>query len=270
MSNSQPFDLEELLEGANDPRRILGIFSYCDNRCERCSFRERCGLFHDLRRSQATDKMQPVVERLRDKVARTAFLVQAWCERAGIDLDRFQREIDPGAAAERTRKVEEARRDPLQQLAESYTRAGHALMRALHTTPAEGAWTDELVDAVDTISWLLLPISSKLHRAICGFATRDPAEEHPVQNDWNGSAKMARLHVAASKAAWQTLLAAGQAGEGAGIQGVIDLLERLDAEAAERFPRAMAFVRPGFDEPEVAAGAPTSLAPFEPRPWQRR
>jgi hypothetical protein len=32
------------------------------------------------------------------------------------------------------------------------------------------------------------------------------------------------------------------------------MLEELDAMTRERFPRAMTFVRPGFDEPEIAAG----------------
>jgi hypothetical protein len=32
------------------------------------------------------------------------------------------------------------------------------------------------------------------------------------------------------------------------------MLEALDADVRERFPRVMEFVRPGFDEPEAAAG----------------
>jgi hypothetical protein len=46
---------------------------------------------------------------------------------------------------------------------------------------------------------------------------------------------------------------------------MIELLHRIEADLTERFPRAMEFVRPGFDEPEVAAGALTSLACFDPR-----
>ena len=39
----------------------------------------------------------------------------------------------------------------------------------------------------------------------------------------------------------------------------------LEASIRDRFPRAMSFVRPGFDEPEIAAGAPAALPPFAPR-----
>jgi len=43
------------------------------------------------------------------------------------------------------------------------------------------------------------------------------------------------------------------------------MLRRIDDGVAEAFPLAMEFVRPGFDEPAVAAGALTTLAPYEPR-----
>lgn len=62
-------------------------------------------------------------------------------------------------------------------------------------------------------------------------------------------------------------------GDDAGGQATADgvpayaakVLDNLHTAVLERFPRAMAFVRPGFDEPEIAAGAPATLPPWAAR-----
>jgi hypothetical protein len=46
----------------------------------------------------------------------------------------------------------------------------------------------------------------------------------------------------------------------------VKMLDELEAAIRERLPRVMDFVRPGFDEPDIAAGALTRRAPFELRP----
>jgi hypothetical protein len=76
-------------------------------------------------------------------------------------------------------------------------------------------------------------------------------EEDVVQNDWNGTAKLARLIVAESKDAWQVVLKAGEASANSPLNELVELLDRIDAGLAERFPRAMDFLRPGFDEPST-------------------
>jgi hypothetical protein len=52
------------------------------------------------------------------------------------------------------------------------------------------------------------------------------------------------------------------------LRELVDVLKSIDINLAERFPRAMESVRPGFDEPDVTAGALTMLQCFEPRSWQ--
>ena len=49
------------------------------------------------------------------------------------------------------------------------------------------------------------------------------------------------------------------------MRQIVAMLRRIDGGLAEAFPLAMEFVRPGFDEPDVAAGALTTRAPHEPR-----
>jgi hypothetical protein len=122
----------------------------------------------------------------------------------------------------------------------------------------------DLTAAADTIDWFSTLIASKIDRAI---ASRADGWDNPddQQSDANGSAKVARLGIVESRRAWQVLMEAGRATADGVPARAVGMLEELDVLLAERFPLAMAFVRPGFDEPAVAAGAQTTLPPCAPR-----
>ena len=93
-------------------------------------------------------------------------------------------------------------------------------------------------------------IAVKLHRALDG---RDrhrrgevEADDHPVQNDWNGSAKVALISIERSAEAWQVIAqATGEDTPGDIARALQDLRTQVERE----FPDAWSFVRPGFDEP---------------------
>ena len=61
------------------------------------------------------------------------------------------------------------------------------------------------------------------------------------------------------------VLVGADALEGADHAVGVDHHDLTRFQLAERFPLAMEFVRPGFDEPAVAAGAQTRLPPCAPR-----
>ena len=152
-------ELEAYVDPAADPRFISGIYNYCHRRCERCPFTARCLVSRDLREYEARHPDAGVFEQVHDSFQKAFALLEAWCEREGIDFEAFRRVVNSEESFAEIERVGEAiDRDPLHQLARTYARAG------------------------------------------------------------------------------------------------------------ERFPRAMEFVRPGFDEPEIAAGALSTLACFEPRP----
>ena len=94
---------------------------------------------------------------------------------------------------------------------------------------------------------------------------RPDLDEDPIQNDWNGSAKVARLAIAESQRAWDMLLLVGEAPPDARLRQTRTLLDRIDRGLESRFPNAMDFVRPGFDEPAIADGALSTLECYEPR-----
>jgi hypothetical protein len=66
-----------------------------------------------------------------------------------------------------------------------------------------------------------------------------------VQNDWNGTAKLALVCIRRSIEAWDTLAEALGDSE---ARGVADQLRALQAEVERTFPDASRFIRPGFDD----------------------
>ena len=82
------------------------------------------------------------------------------------------------------------------------------------------------------------------------FAPRVPDGESdeidPVQNDWNGSAKVALISIERSAHAWRTI---AQALRDETAAMLADQMAALCREVESEFPAARSFVRPGFDEP---------------------
>ena len=66
-----------------------------------------------------------------------------------------------------------------------------------------------------------------------------PVDDTDVQSDANGSAKVARLLVADSRAAWRVLMEVGRAAADGVPAALVRLLDELDAGLAARFPRAI-------------------------------
>src|SRR5580765_1498294 len=194
-------------------------------------------------------------EQARDKFQECFRLLEQWCEREGIDFEALQREAHSGEADARMVRVERVvRMDALQKLATAYSHAALKLLDGLSAARALRTWPSEVDAAVETIGWYAGMVGAKVYRALHGFAEHDErSEEDVVQNDWNGSAKLARLIVSESKDAWRVVLRAGEAPADSPVMELVLLLDRIDAGLAERFPRAMEFLRPGFDEPSVAS-----------------
>jgi len=82
------------------------------------------------------------------------------------------------------------------------------------------------------------------------------AEDDPEERDWpadhDGSAKVALVGIERSHAAWLRLVESGLALASEVEPFIADLIWLSD-ELDRVFPRARAFVRPGFDEPDEVA-----------------
>jgi hypothetical protein len=262
-------ELEAYVARAQDPVLIPGIYNYCHHRCEQCPFTGRCFSFRQEQQEAHDHPERSLADHMEANFTRAAALMKAWCEQHGIDLGAVEEMREAGESDTTTESSGEAKADAdvLQQMARRYSSEAYHIVEPLSNLSRFHAWAPAVAAAIDTIGWYSGLIPAKIGRALHGAANEGQwVDDDPVQNDWNGSAKVARLAIAESIAAWRTLFEAGDTPVDASIRETADLLAQIDRDLAARFPLAMEFVRPGFDEPQVAAGALTRLAPFEPRP----
>ena len=224
------------------PNFIPGIFNYCDRWCERCTLRARCEVYLETK---------ALGHSAAEQLLRTAFAAF----RSTVDAVRASIAAAPGpplslgdgstSAPALEDSIDRAESDPLVRLSLEYTCTATPILRALRPI-VEASGDERSIDAVDVIEALCLRIASKTHRAVSGAldADYDPAD---VQSDANGSAKLVRLLIAESRAAWRVLMEMGRARANGVPAKLARMLEDLDVGIDVRFPNAMKFIRPGFD-----------------------
>jgi hypothetical protein len=125
-----------------------------------------------------------------------------------------------------------------------------ALVRRAEVENVDGISLSELarvLDAVEIVRHDYLLIFVKLRRAISGLedSAREGWDDDPVQNDHNGTAKLALTCVDRSEGAWRAIDQWFPSGGGA--RALAEQLAELRGAVEGRFPRARAFLRPGFD-----------------------
>ncbi|MBI3493895.1 MAG: hypothetical protein HY047_19270 [Acidobacteria bacterium] len=244
-----PTDFDRLVARASDPRLIPGIYNYCDGRCQRCPFTDRCLSFLDDEdaepRTDGTSRADSVPSSLERGLE---FIAEA-ARRQGVDPASVGAEPASHASDE---AYERHRDDPLVVSARRYGDLAWRLARAL--APVVAARGDaSVIEAIEIIDWFSSMIGAKVFRAISGKADRREPED-AVQTDFNGSAKVALLGIAESRVAWTVLMEKGKATADGVPAHAVRILDALDRAVRERFPHAMAFVRPGFDESGVRNG----------------
>jgi hypothetical protein len=205
-------------------------------------------MYLDNHEQKAEDGGLALADTISGSLQRTLDMVADIARREGVDLAAL---ADEAAAPARPAEHDRHRQDPLVVRALEYGHLAWRVSRAI--APIVSARGDApVIDAVATIEWFSSLVSSKVYRAVTGQADGwEPRDQ--VQTDFNGSAKIALLGVAESRDAWGVLIEAGKAiADGVPAQAVT-VLRTLDAAIRTRFPRAMSFVRPGFDAPASAA-----------------
>src|SRR5262245_27258832 len=126
-----PSDFDRLMARAQDPRLIPGIYNYCDSRCTRCPFNDRCLTYLETRdaESQLADRTGRIVraestlEVVGASLRQTIEMIAEAARREGIELaklDDVARDESDDADFERHRQ------DPLAAQAREY---GHLAWR---------------------------------------------------------------------------------------------------------------------------------------------
>jgi hypothetical protein len=78
-----------------ESRFISGIYNYCDRWCERCTYVNRCRLWHEeqarnvrhLRQGKDPDDWDVVMEDVSDSFQQTIQMLHEMAEEMGIDLE---------------------------------------------------------------------------------------------------------------------------------------------------------------------------------------
>lgn len=224
------------------PNRIELISEYCDRWCERCAFTTRCaayaveaalGMCGDLKEALQLAVGVPMPVKGKRPSAEFEFVTPTPAEQRALDV----------VVDEHARRIKEA---PLTKSAMEIAVAEH---RWLHEHPATRDSADAVVrEAVAVVLRYSVFIGGKLARTLHGREPGGHWGDDPIQNDWNGSAKIALIAIERSRSAWQTIAeATGEVGAAARAAS----LTALGDEVETAFPFARLFKRPGFDEPRA-------------------
>lgn len=248
--------------------KISGIYNYCDRWCERCTFTSRCAIYEDENDIPAEEldiKNKAFWDRLGQNFLKAKILLQKAAEHYGVDLEADNEKVE--ASEKRREKIkDESRQHPLSVLSLEYAGLAREWLKTqpgmldrleklkeeltLGVESQEGAKkeTGTIRDSLAVIQWYLAFIHVKLMRALMGKMNDDGwAEANGFQRDFDGSAKIAIIAIQRSIHAWSSLFEILPENEDDFLR-ILSLLEKIKKMAHEEFPKAEAFVRPGFDE----------------------
>jgi hypothetical protein len=242
-------DSNQTVRRSGLPSLIPGVYNYCDSRCAKCPFNQRCltnlarerldrsdpglDVFEEILREREGDPPEPppeVREAIDEMNERLRAMTPEELEEAGREHDAH---------------VDRVKADRLVLAARQYVLTAWNVTQALEPIVTERG-DPVVIEAVETIAELAGPVSSKTYRAVSGSMYED-FDKFDLEHDANGSAKVARLAIAESRRAWSVLMEIGRAMADGVPPSMLRVLDEIDAGLAASFPRAMAFVRPGFD-----------------------
>ena len=251
---SSSFD--RFLRRLRDPRWIPHISSYCDGRCHQCAFNTRCWSFAVLQglepaSPEDVEPAEPADQELEPQTPRNP----GWAELHQIDAD--DSDITPIEEMQYDARARGIENDPLAKHASTYASDVSEIL-----LPLVKAFSRDVTEAMHDVHSWSMTIAVKTRRAIGSleFNKDEEIEMDPVQNDANGSAKVVLVLIEQSAAAWGAIAQAGVLDSGL-VKYLADELAFLEDELRERFPFAMAFVRPGFDEEVPGVVRPWDLDP---------
>lgn len=237
---------------------ISGVHNYCDRWCERCPFTARCRVYADEQElsEEAKDPQDPAFwQNIKKSFEGVLEMLHKMMEEMGIDPAEVEKMPTPEPSPD-LKAMEKMMREKTMQYADSvdqFFKHDSAFFEQKSDELAEQIEAGKPVDleswqffqdAVEVIRWYQYFISAKMHRAITGL---EDEEEEQIQNDSNGSAKIAMIAVERSLGAWE-VLRRQLPEKGDEILELQRRLQHLRAEINRLFPHWAQFHRPGFDD----------------------
>jgi len=216
-------------------------------------------------------------DRVAENLQKSLELLHKMAEEKGLDLDNIpQDELDRIEASEQeTDRL--VRSDALIKFSREYAQQAEKVMsnEAFWKAKGEEMIRQQKMGVVDileledqlhlmkecraVIEWYLFFIEVKFNRALSGLIEGWEGEDS-IQNDFNGSAKIALIAVNRSREAWTQLFTLIPDEDS--VLPILASLTKIDKTGREKFPNAIKFLRPGFDD---NIGKADNLAPSPQR-----
>jgi hypothetical protein len=279
---------DELMELAENPDFISGIYNYCDRWCERCPFTSRCMVYATERAESISDEPEShdinnakFWQKLEGIFRETHEMILKWAEEMGVDLKSAEAEA---AIAERGQQRQEAKEHALSVSARHYAKMVQEWFKEEFaveenvfddiTGKANSVEEDiNVSDAIEVIRWYQFFIAAKTYRALMGLEDLgdeelsdleiDPFSDGDDASDVNLDDEDVLLRAACHDSdgsakialiAIDRSLSAWRLMQNAlpekteSIVPMLIELEKLRRGIEQIFPRARDFIRPGFDE----------------------
>jgi hypothetical protein len=251
---------------SNEDKFIIGIHNYCDRWCEKCQFTSRCSVFQiDEERARKRAEQGKSENDFTEIVAENFQIVMDMMEDLMEDEQFDPNDLDFEAIQTEEAATENyAKNHPISKNSESYLKKvrlwyedNETLQKKYETEFRNalelGLKDSQIIHNYETIyaaleinSWFHTQIHVKLMRAL-RHGDLDLSYEDPIQNDANGSAKVALIGVEKSIGAWGILLKYFPETED-NILEILVLLETIKKDILKEFPNVNNFLRPGFDD----------------------
>ncbi len=246
---------------------IPSIFNYCDRWCERCAFTTRCRVYASEAKQTDAEKdikNQAFWSRIGDSFEKTIEMLHEIRKELGLDPNHPIMMEEREQGAEDRRRILKTEHQKLAQQGTIYGREAKKWfeggeverhfkekgieLQQLHkmgVSTIEGK-VIEIQDALKVIQWYMFFISPKIQRGLSGLEFKW-GEEDSIQNDANGSAKVALIAIQRSMGAWEILRTHFPELADELIDFLV-MLEKIQKQLTHFFPHAAAFHRPGFDD----------------------
>ncbi len=251
---------KDLIDLADNPDFISGIYNYCDRWCGRCPFASRCLVYameneqtddpasSDIRNAEFWQKLESIFQQARE-------MITAWAEENGVDLSAASLEPEIQEHRRELRGAEDhevcvAANDYAASVNEWFAEEVLEVQGADDRVAAdpEDSENDEMVnDATEVIRWYQYQIAAKTVRALMSRGDEEEKNAEDLPKDSDGSIKVALIAIDRSISAWR-LMQIARPGRAESATPLLIALERLRQITEQTFPDARDFIRPGFDE----------------------
>jgi len=205
--------------------------------------------------------MDKALKKVSESFKETLSMLYKWAEENEIDLEELTKP-DPELERKEKENHDKARDNKTSKLAMDYAKKTTAFLEQNEQLFSDYAREFQkqlemgiesakanfynIEDAIEIIQWYMYQIHVKLRRAYHGVLDFDSEYEEPIQNDYNGSAKVALLGIEKSITAWEVILKVIP--ENNDIWSQLAILDKLRNSLLHDFPNVHRFIRPGFDD----------------------